>query len=267
MGLSLSCETVLQRFVTCPLSPREQGRRVKGGRRRDTNDTGPESAAQQIEFFYCIIRRRILHAYIARTDNVTHRYLVFEMRIAFLSVVSCSLVRVAVALPMLDRPSLSLSLHAEAIRRGVFEDRGITISMNTAAPTGKAKSSSHSAGQYISLGTSSRSSTISFLPAFLGIPNLRPLVALEEDEQDTEPISALPQRPAPSVQSRPAPAGGTAEPEQDASGWIEAHNNYRKQYGAPPLLWDETLSQKAQSNAELCSHSHSSVSRPAQENR
>lgn len=48
---------------------------------------------------------------------------------------------------------------------------------------------------------------------------------------------------------------------QDAVGWVDAHNSFRKQYGAKSLVWDHELSVKASRNAKRCDQQHSYVIR------
>lgn len=53
---------------------------------------------------------------------------------------------------------------------------------------------------------------------------------------------------------QPAPTTGGGG---DSAIWVKAHNDYRKQYGAKDLTWDEGLAVKASNNAKQCNHQHS----------
>ncbi|KAI5817744.1 CAP domain-containing protein [Pyronema omphalodes] len=41
--------------------------------------------------------------------------------------------------------------------------------------------------------------------------------------------------------------------------FLSVHNQYRREHGSPPLVWDSGLEQSAQAWANQCNYSHSPV--------
>lgn len=55
-------------------------------------------------------------------------------------------------------------------------------------------------------------------------------------------------------------AGCTSLPQavpQQGQAWLDAHNRFRAQHGAPPLVWSRTLAATAQAVADSCPSGHS----------
>ncbi|POW18807.1 hypothetical protein PSHT_05361 [Puccinia striiformis] len=79
-----------------------------------------------------------------------------------------------------------------------------------------------------------------------------PLLRLPLRSTTPTPTTPTPSTPNPTSPEKPVPDTG-----DDSSKWLTAHNDIRKRYNAPPLVWDPKLAATAQGWANRCYFEHS----------
>ncbi|KAH9462650.1 hypothetical protein Pst134EB_006534 [Puccinia striiformis f. sp. tritici] len=71
------------------------------------------------------------------------------------------------------------------------------------------------------------------------------------------PTTPTPTTPTPSTPNPTSPEKPVPDTGDDSSKWLTAHNDIRKRYNAPPLVWDPKLAATAQGWANRCYFEHS----------
>jgi uncharacterized protein YkwD len=134
-------------------------------------------------------------------------------------------------------------------------------------PASRSASISYAAGQYLSAGqpstttTTATTTTTTISSGKKGGPtDVVALYGCDSPNPGNGPgdrntvVNAL---TTTTTQQPAATTGGGGGGGGDSAIWVKAHNDYRKQYGAKDLTWDEGLAVKASNNAKQCNHQHS----------
>jgi uncharacterized protein YkwD len=133
-----------------------------------------------------------------------------------------------------------------------LEERGV-VTINVAAPTAGRKPLASSPA------SSPSDTTLSIMSSGTGDTDRSGTVlAFGGPQTQTHTASTVVQQTT-SIAHQPSNNANEDSNGQDAAGWAEAHNSFRKQYGAKDVTWSYDLSVKASNNAKKCDQKHSCV--------